>query len=81
MPRNSYIPIHKMTGRNTAEVAKLLKVAKGTLLRWLRDEVLPEPKQVSIAGVKWRKWSDADIARARRVKAKMRRGPKPKTRK
>jgi excisionase family DNA binding protein len=78
MIHNSYIPIHEMTGRNTAEVAKLLKVAKGTLLRWLRDGVLPEPKQVSIAGVKWRKWSDADIARARNVKTKMRRGPKPK---
>ncbi len=81
MPRNSYIPIREMKGRNTAEIAKLLDVSKGTLLRWLHDGVLGEPKQVSVAGVKWRIWSDADIVRARKIKATMKRGPKPKKRK
>ena len=78
MRSNAYIPIHEMQGRNTAEVAKLLGVAKGTLLRWLHDGVLAEPKKVNVAGVKWRIWSDADIERARKVKATMRPGPKRK---
>lgn len=67
-----------MNDRNTATVAKLLGVAKGTLLRWLRDGVLAEPKKVSVGGMKWRIWSDADIERARKVKAAQRRGPKSK---
>ena len=78
MVRNSSIPINEMKGQNTAQVAKLLGIAKGTLLRWLYDGVLAEPKQVNVAGVNWRFWTDADIERARKVKATMRRGPKPK---
>lgn len=77
MTRNVYIPIHEMTGRNTAEIAKRLGVAKGTLLRWLRDGLIPEPKPVTVAGVKWRLWSDADIKRAQKLKAKMKPGRKP----
>lgn len=78
MTRNSYISINEMKNRNTAAVAKLLGVAKGTLLRWLRDGILAEPKQTSLGGMKWRVWADADIARARKVKATQRRGPKSK---
>lgn len=78
MPRNSYIYVNEMKGRNTAAAAKLLGVAKGTLLRWLRDGILAEPKRTSFGGMKWRIWDDADIARARKVKATQRRGPKVK---
>jgi excisionase family DNA binding protein len=67
--------------KSTAQAAREIGVSKGTLLRWLHDGVLREPKRIDLAGSAWRAWIEADIERARRVKATMRRGPKPKGRK
>ena len=68
-----------MSGYSTAQVAKLIGVSKGTLLRWLNDGVLEEPKRrTKFGGAAWRLWDAADIERARSVKATQRRGPKPK---
>jgi len=66
------------SGRTTAEVAKELGVAKTTLLRWLRDGWLKEPRRVLVNGATWRVWTNADLTRARKLKASLRRGPKPK---
>jgi DNA-binding transcriptional MerR regulator len=67
-----------MSGYSTAQVAGILGVSKVTILNWLRQGLLEEPRRSSVAGMEWRMWSEADLKRAREVKAKMRRGPKPK---
>lgn len=78
MTRVASIPITKMSGYSTAQVAKLVGVSKNTLLRWLYNGVLPEPQRTRVGGIVWRVWSREDIDRARRVKATMRPGPKSK---
>lgn len=78
MSRVSGIPITEMSGYSTAQVAKVVGVSKNTLLRWLYDGTLREPKRSKVGGVIWRVWSKEDVERARRVKATMKRGPKSK---
>lgn len=78
MPRIPGIPITSMQGYTTAQVAKIIGVSKNTLLQWLYTGVLTEPKRSAVGGIQWRIWSASDIERARKVKATMKRGPKPK---
>lgn len=80
MPRNVGIHIISMRGYSTAQVAKAIGVSKNTILRWLYAGTLKEPEQIKVGGMTWRVWSEADIARARKVKATIRRGRKPKKR-
>jgi excisionase family DNA binding protein len=57
---------YRMTARySTAEVAKLLKVDKSTLLRWLYAGKLPEPKHEVFGGVEVRVWTSEDLERAK----------------
>jgi transposase len=79
--RISGIPITEMSGYSTAQAAEAIGVSKNTLLRWLYDGVLGEPKRTAVANSEWRVWTEEDIERARNVKATMRRGPKPRSRK
>lgn len=81
MPRVSGIPITEMSGYSTAQVAKIVGVSKNTILRWLYEGTLREPNRSNVGGARWRVWTEADVERARRVKATMKRGPKPKKRK
>lgn len=74
----SGIPITEMSGYTTAQAATAIGVSKNTLLRWLYDGVLKEPKQTMVANSNWRVWTEDDIERARKVKSTMRRGPKPR---
>jgi DNA-binding transcriptional MerR regulator len=67
-----------MRGVSTAQAAKLIGVSTRTLFRWLDAKLLPEPKWVKMPGQEWRLWSAQDIARAKKVKAKSKRGPVPK---
>jgi phage antirepressor YoqD-like protein len=54
---------------STAEVAKAIGVSKKTLLRWLWDSKIAEPKQtVTMGHVDARIWSAADLERARTYK-------------
>lgn len=53
---------------STAQVAKLVGVSKLTLLRWLYAGKLKEPARAS--GHDWRLWTDADVNRAKKYKAK-----------
>jgi len=78
VPRISAIPIDVMKGYGTAQAAKMVGVSKRTLLEWIYRGELGEPKQVRVMGVLWRIWNASDIARALRVKARMRPGPRPK---
>ena len=70
-----------MKGVNTAQAAKLVGVTTRTLFRWLGSGLLPEPRRVKMPGQLWRLWSAKDIARARKLKVRIRRGPKPKRKK
>lgn len=54
---------------STAQVAKALKIGRQTLHRWLKEDLKP-PKKRRIAGVSVRLWTDADLERARKYKAK-----------
>jgi DNA-binding transcriptional MerR regulator len=69
-----------MKGVSTAQAAKLVGVTTRTLFRWLNGGLLPEPRRVKMPGQLWRLWSAKDIARARKLKAKIKRGPKSKKR-
>ncbi len=52
----------------TLEVAKLVGIGKATLLTWLREGRIPEPKRVSQGGVEVRLWSARDVERVRKYK-------------
>jgi len=54
---------------STAQVARLLKIGRQTLHRWL-NEGLKAPKKSKIGGVSIRFWTEGDLKRARRYKAK-----------
>ena len=75
------IPIDTASGYSTAEAAKLVGVAKRTLLRWIYSGRLRGPRKVKIGGAAWRVWTDAHIETARKVKASLKPGPKAKTKK
>jgi len=57
-----------MIARSTAAVAKLVGVSKKTILRWLWDRKIPEPKHSKAGGQDVRLWSDRDMAKAREYK-------------
>ena len=61
---------HKYT---TKQVADALGVPKRTLLSWLRNGLLREPPFAPQGGVKkFRWWNQSDVARAARLRDKMR---------
>jgi predicted site-specific integrase-resolvase len=64
---------------NTETAAKKMGVGFRTLGRWLELGKIKSSKSVTMPGGRtlWF-WTDADIARGRKVKAAQRRGPKPK---
>lgn len=78
MKRISGIPITRMSGYTTAQAAEIVGISKNTLLRWLYDGLLNEPRRTQVGGASWREWSEQDIDKAKEVKAKMRPGPKGK---
>lgn len=53
--------------RTTADAAKAVGISRATLQEWIRSEKIDAPKM--IAGV--RLWTDADVARLKRVKQKI----------
>jgi predicted site-specific integrase-resolvase len=61
----------------TRQAAEKIGVSFITLHRWLRDRKI-RPRGVPLAGRTVWLWSDADIAKGRKVKAAQKPGPKPK---
>ena len=63
---------------STREAATKLRVSFGTLNRWLSLGKVRPSLAVPMGGGRtlWR-WTDADIAKARKVKAVQKPGPKP----
>jgi predicted DNA-binding transcriptional regulator AlpA len=54
---------------STAQVARILKIGRQTLHRWIK-EGLKAPKKSKIGGVSIRFWTEGDLKRARQYKAK-----------
>jgi predicted site-specific integrase-resolvase len=62
---------------STPQAAKKIGVSFITLHRWLRDGKI-RPQGIPLEGrILWL-WTDADIAKGRKVKATQKPGPKPK---
>jgi DNA-binding transcriptional MerR regulator len=71
-----------MRGIPTAQAAKIIGVTTRTLFRWIDVGLLPEPYRMKLSNQQsWFLWSAKDIARARKLKAQMKRGPKSKGKK
>lgn len=73
-----------MSPLSTAEVAERVGVTKVTVERWLAARKVPMPKLIQIGVRRFRLWSQADIERLQKYKAKFYmkgRGRKPKKRK
>jgi DNA-binding transcriptional MerR regulator len=64
---------------STQQAARKMGVSFRTLNRWLALELIRPFMAIPMDGGRtlWR-WTDADIARGRKVKAKQHPGPKPK---
>ena len=64
---------------STQQAARKMGVSFRTLNRWLALELIRPSIAIPIDGGRtlWR-WTDADIAKGRKVKAKQHPGPKPK---
>jgi predicted DNA-binding transcriptional regulator AlpA len=54
---------------STAQVARILRIGRQTLHRWL-NEGLKAPKKSKIGGVSIRFWTESDLKRAREYKSK-----------
>ena len=67
---------------STQQAAKKMGVSFRTLNRWLNQELIRPSMSFPIGGGRtlWR-WTEADIAKGRKVKATMKPGPKPPPRK
>lgn len=70
-----------MSEYSTAQVAKLLKIGRATLHRWMRERKVTVPRSQRVAGVSVRIWSAKDVEKVRRYKQenyRKGRGRKPK---
>jgi hypothetical protein len=68
---------------STGRVAKEIGVHKITLIRWLLDGKVQEPRRINQAGQELRIWTHRDVERVRRYKQenyRKGRGRKPKPR-
>ena len=57
-----------MKVKSTAEVARLIGVSKKTLLRWLWETKIPEPKHSIGGGQDVRVWGESDLSKALKYK-------------
>jgi predicted site-specific integrase-resolvase len=53
---------------STVEVTRMAGIGRMTLLRWLRDGKIPEPKRIRNGGLNARIWTDRDVERVRKYK-------------
>jgi predicted site-specific integrase-resolvase len=53
---------------STAQVANILGVHKATLIRWLLDGKVVEPRRLTNGGVNARIWNDRDVERVQKFK-------------
>ena len=53
----------------TQRVADVISVHKVTLLRWLREGKIREPRRIRFDGPSYRVWSERDVERVKKYKA------------
>ncbi len=53
----------------TQQVADATGISKTTLLRWLREGRVKEPRRISNGGLDARIWTERDVERVRKYKA------------
>jgi len=56
------------SGYSTGQVAKAIRVAKKTLLRWLAAGELPEPNTLALGRISYRVWSKEDLQQAKQYR-------------
>jgi predicted site-specific integrase-resolvase len=64
----SWVVTYMTRSYSTSEVAEKIGVAKRTLIRWLKDGKIAEPKRVEHPGIVSRLWSERDMERGRKFK-------------
>jgi DNA-binding transcriptional MerR regulator len=55
---------------STIQVAKILNIGTDTLHRWMREKSVPTPSIHSVGGMSVRLWSEDDLEKAKKYKAK-----------
>jgi len=73
-----------VSNHSTAQAARLLKIGRATLHRWMREGKIPRPRTQRIGGVAVRMWSAEDVERLKKYKQenyRKGRGRKPKPKK
>jgi excisionase family DNA binding protein len=66
---------------STSQVTKMVGIGRMTILRWLKDGKIPEPRRIRNGGVDARIWTVRDVERVRSYKQenyRKGRGRKPK---
>jgi len=55
---------------STIRVAKILDIGTDTLHRWMREKKVPSPLIQTVGGMSIRQWSEDDLEKAKKYKAK-----------
>jgi len=63
----------------TVQVAKMTKIPRATLQRWIATRAIAAPRVKLVKGKAVRLWSLAQIEQARELKGSFKPGPKTKT--
>jgi hypothetical protein len=56
---------------STQQVADFVKIDRVTLERWIRDKKVERPKSVVVGARRFRLWSQKDVERISKVKARI----------
>ena len=65
----------------TAEVAEKLEISRQTLYFWIESGYVAAPKPIAVGLKSFRFWTEADIARVRKFKGTLKRGPQTRSKK
>jgi len=75
------VQVWSVIGYSTAQVARMLKIGRQTLHRWMNDRPTLAPRKSRIGGVVVRMWTKRDVERVLKYKQenyRKGRGRKPK---
>jgi predicted DNA-binding transcriptional regulator AlpA len=59
-----------MKNYSTLQVAAILNITSATLHRWMREKRIQAPPTQSLGGMQVRLWSEKDVEKVRKYKAK-----------
>ncbi len=58
-----------MRNYSTAQAARMLRIGRQTLHRWIASGAVPAPRRRKVGGVTVRIWTNRDVERVRKYKA------------